>query len=65
MEKLRIPQATDTGYIEVPVGGVFDWSYPKSATRRGRYSEGLCPTLMSSACEIYYFEGVYEAGEDR
>lgn len=65
MEKLKIRQATSKGYIEVPVGGVFDWSYPDSKTRRGRYQKGLCPTLMAGEPEIYVFEGVYEINEDR
>lgn len=62
MEKLRIRQATSKGYIEVPVGGVFDWSYPTSSTRRGRVQGGgeICPTLTAGEPEIYYFEGVYE-----
>jgi hypothetical protein len=40
MAKLRIPQATATGYIEVEEWGVFDYSYPESKTRRGRVQEG-------------------------
>lgn len=60
MEKLRIRQATSKGYIEVPVGGVFDASYPTSKTRRGRIQgEGMiCPTLCAGEPEIYYFEEV-------
>lgn len=66
MEKLRIRQATSKGYIDVPVGGCFDWSYPESKTRRGRYQKGLCPTLMAGDPEIYVFEGVIdEDNEDR
>ena len=38
--KLRIPQATKSGYIEVDEGGVFDAAYPDSPTRRGRVQEG-------------------------
>lgn len=60
MEKLKIRQATSKGYIEVPVGGVFDASYPTSKTRRGRYQKGLCPTLMAGESEIYVFEGVID-----
>lgn len=40
MNKLRIPQATKIGYIEVEDGGLFDWTYPKSKFRRGRVQEG-------------------------
>lgn len=36
MEKVRIKQATQKGYIECAVGGVADLSYPSSKTRRGR-----------------------------
>ena len=64
MEKLKIRQATKSGYIEIPVGGVFDGSYLSSATRRGRVQGGgmLCPTICAGEPEIYYFEGVYEDG---
>ena len=37
---LRIPQATEKGYIECPVWGCFDGSYPNSQLRRGRVQEG-------------------------
>lgn len=33
---LRIRQATEQGYTDCPVGGVFDISYPSSALRRSR-----------------------------
>ena len=39
MEKVRIKQATQKGYIECAVGGVADLSYPSSKTRRGRVQE--------------------------
>lgn len=38
--KLKIPQATKTGYIEVEEMGCFDGRYPNSETRRGRVIEG-------------------------
>lgn len=62
MEKLRIPQATSKGYIECPVGGCFDWSFPTSKLRRGRVQGGgnICPTLMAGEPEIYVFEGVID-----
>lgn len=34
--KLKIPQATKTGYVEVEYKGAFDMSYPTSKNRRGR-----------------------------
>ena len=40
MEKIRIREATERGYAEVGIGGVFDASYPTSKTRRGRVQEG-------------------------
>ena len=40
METLKIPQATKKGYVEVHVGGCFDWTYPGSLTRRGRVQGG-------------------------
>lgn len=59
MSKLKIPQATKSGYIEVCEGGVFDAAYPDSPTRRGRVQEGgaICPTIMCSS-EILLYEGI-------
>lgn len=37
---LRVRQATERGWIEVPVGGVFDGTYATSLTRRGRVQGG-------------------------
>ena len=62
-DSIRIRQATKAGYIEVPRGGVIDWSYPESTTRRGRYQNGLCPSLTAGQAEIYYYEGVEEMFE--
>lgn len=55
MEKLRIREATEKGYAEVEVGGVFDASYPTSKTRRGRVQQGgggLSDTDISKAGDI-------------
>lgn len=59
-EPLRIPQATKQGYVEVQPGSLFDMSYPKSKTRRGRVQEGgtVSPTLMASGEAPCLFEGV-------
>jgi len=38
--KIRIRQATKTGYIECAVPGIADFSYPTSKTRRGRVQSG-------------------------
>lgn len=60
MITLKIPQATSKGYVEVPIGGCFDGSFPGSKTRRGRVQGGgdICPTLMAGEPEIYIFEGI-------
>lgn len=65
MTKLRIPQATKTGFIDIEPGSVFDASYPDSKTRRGRVQGGgnICPTIMCSS-EILLFEGYEEIHSD-
>ena len=40
MEKIGIKQATKKGYAECVVGGVADFSYPDSKTRRARVQGG-------------------------
>ena len=58
---LPVPQATKQGYIECPVGGCFDMSYPKSKLRRGRVQGGgtITPTITCGG-EICVFEGYEE-----
>lgn len=46
MKILRIPQATSKGYVEVPIGGCFDGSFPGSKTRRGRVQGGATFVLL-------------------
>lgn len=53
---LRIPQATDKGYIECPVWGVFDWSYPKSQLRRGRVQGGVKLVLLLCVAVMPYMQ---------
>ena len=50
-----IPQATEKGYIECPVWGVFDWNYPKSKLRRGRVQGGgrISPTIMCNGNALH------------
>lgn len=50
---MKVHQATKTGYVDVPIGGVFDSSYPTSKTRRGRIQGGgrISPTLTSASSE--------------
>lgn len=58
-EPLRIPQATEQGYVEVPPGSLFDASYPNSKTRRGRVQDGgqTSPTLTAGGEAPSYYEG--------
>ena len=58
MKTLKIPQATKAGYIEIEPGGAFDWSYPKSRTRRGRVQDGgaVSPTITCNPEHIYVYE---------
>lgn len=41
MEWIGIKQATKKGYAECVVGGVADFSYPDSKTRRARVQGGV------------------------
>lgn len=52
---LYIPQATQTGYIECPVWGVFDYAYPKSKLRRGRVQGGgrIAPTVTCTGNALF------------
>lgn len=62
--KLRIPQATKSGYLEVDVGGIFDYSYPTSKHRRGRVQGGgrICPAIMHGDSLILYYESIIDYG---
>lgn len=57
--KLKIPQATSKGFIEVEPNGAFDFAYPTSTTRRGRVQWGgqVSPTITCAGAELIY---VYE-----
>lgn len=48
---LMVREATAKGYAEIFPGYLFDSSYPKSKTRRGRVQGGgfICPTLTTKA----------------
>ena len=56
--KLKIPQATEQGFIEVEPNGAFDFSYPTSKTRRGRVQRGgqITPTITCNPESIYLYE---------
>ena len=47
LETVRIKQANKQGYIDCEVGGVADFSYPSSTTRRGRVQDrgNTCPAI--------------------
>lgn len=58
VEQVRIKQATKKGYIECEVGGVADFSYPNSTTRRGRVQEGgtVSPTITATETGVCRIE---------
>lgn len=60
-ETVKIKQATKDGYIECEVGGVADFSFPDSKTRRGRVQENgqVSPTLMAGEQDICRIEPQY------
>ena len=62
---INVAQATKTGYIFCPVGGVFDMSYPTSKLRRGRVQgKGfISPTLTCSPDMICVVESINEDDE--
>ena len=57
-ETIKIKQATKKGYAECKIGGVADFSFPDSKTRRGRVeAEGdIAPTIMAANCEVVKIE---------
>lgn len=58
MELVKIKQATKQGYALCEVGGVADFVYPTSKTRRGRVQGGgqVCPTITSENLMICKIE---------
>lgn len=64
--RVMIKQATKQGYIECEVGGVADFSYPDSETRRGRVQDNgnTCPTLTAESQEICRIEQVGQISSD-
>lgn len=58
---LLVKQATKEGHIAMEEGGVFDASFPASATRRGRVQENgtVSPTLTAQNNELYRIESEY------
>ena len=65
--KLKIPQATERGFIEVEPNGAFDFNYPTSKTRRGRVQMGgvITPTITSAGAEtIYVYEVRCESNQE-
>lgn len=66
MLKLKIPQATSKGFIEVEPNGAFDFSYPTSTTRRGRVQWGghISPTITCNPECIYVYEVIHDSGNE-
>ncbi len=66
MDKIAIKQSTKQGYIECEVGGVADFSYPDSRTRRGRVQDNgnTCPTLTAESQDICKIEKVGQISND-
>ena len=64
--RVMIKQATKQGYIECEVGGVADFSYPDSETRRGRVQDNgnTCPTLTAESQDICRIEQVGQISSD-
>lgn len=63
-ETVYIKQATKSGYIECAVGGVADFAFPDSKTRRGRVQGGghICPTITAESMEICKIESLRGGG---
>lgn len=62
LEKVKIRQATDKGFIECKLGGVADLSYPSSKTRRGRVQNNgnISPTLTVAGINgLHKVESLY------
>ena len=66
MELVKIRQATKQGYALCEVGGVADFSYPDSKTRRGRVQGNgqVCPTITSEVTMICKIE-ILERGMNK
>lgn len=66
MEIIKIRQATKQGYALCEVGGVADFSYPDSKTRRGRVQGNgqICPTITSEVVMICKIEKLNTESEN-
>jgi DNA (cytosine-5)-methyltransferase 1 len=60
---LNIANATKTGYLFCPVGGIFDMSYPNSKLRRGRVqgNGSICPTITCNPDNLWIIDSLEEA----
>ena len=63
---INVHQATKTGYIFCPVGGIFDASYPKSKLRRGRVqgNGSICPTLTCAPESLWIVDSIQTNEDD-
>ena len=57
IDKLIIAEATKRGYIEVYPGESFDWTFPKSETRRGRKMEDKSNCLTATKFDFFRYLG--------
>lgn len=59
---VNVAQATKTGYIKCPVGGILDMSYPKSKLRRGRVQGNgqISPTLTCNPENLWIIDSIFE-----
>lgn len=74
MEQVGIRQATSKGYVECDIGGVADFLYPTSLSRRGRVQGHgqICPAVTSEnfgVCkveknELFIEDGICYPDED-
>lgn len=60
---LNIANATKTGYLFCPIGGIFDMSYPNSKLRRGRVqgNGSICPTITCNPDNLWIIDSLEEA----
>ncbi len=56
--KLRIPNGTKIGYLDMDIPGVFDFNRPTSKNRRGRVKQGgkITGTVMANEPNFIYVE---------
>lgn len=63
---INVANATKTGYLFCPEGGIFDMSYPNSKLRRGRVQgDGrICPTLTCNSEHMWVIDTLEQLERD-